>query len=170
MTVTLHSVRSGVSPHADLQPQMAGLFAGMFPAYSEGSSEVRQMIEDMVGVFNDREATDEERHAATDTLVEILFRQEKGFGIDLESAADICGPESTTIERTMDDEETVFSENLKHLMSSHKVTQAQLAEKTGVGQPAISMMLRRKCRPQRSTVEKFAKALGVEAKEVWPTK
>jgi len=39
------------------------------------------------------------------------------------------------------------------------LTQAALAERIGVGQPAISMMLSRKCRPQRHTIEKLAAAL-----------
>jgi len=43
-----------------------------------------------------------------------------------------------------------------------------LAEKIGVGQPAISMMLQRQCRPQKRTVMRIAEALGVSAEELWP--
>lgn len=48
------------------------------------------------------------------------------------------------------------------------MTQDQLAEKIGVGQPAISMMLKRQCRPQKRTVQRLAEALGVAAEELWP--
>jgi transcriptional regulator with XRE-family HTH domain len=47
------------------------------------------------------------------------------------------------------------------------MTQEQLAAAIGVGQPAISMMLNRNCRPQARTVKKLADALGVEIEELW---
>jgi transcriptional regulator with XRE-family HTH domain len=49
------------------------------------------------------------------------------------------------------------------------MTQAQLADKLGLGQPAISMMLQRNCRPQKRTVVRLADALGVAPEELWPT-
>jgi len=48
------------------------------------------------------------------------------------------------------------------------MTQEELAEKTGVGQPAISNMLNRQCRPQHRTVRRFADALGISPEELWP--
>jgi transcriptional regulator with XRE-family HTH domain len=53
-------------------------------------------------------------------------------------------------------------------MDKAGLTQEQLAEKIGVGQPAISMMLKRQCRPQKRTVQRLAEALGVAAEELWP--
>jgi transcriptional regulator with XRE-family HTH domain len=53
-------------------------------------------------------------------------------------------------------------------MESNGLTQAELAAKVGVGQPAISMMLNRSCRPQKKTVRRIATALGVTVEELWP--
>ena len=50
----------------------------------------------------------------------------------------------------------------------HIARTLRFAAAIGVGQPAISMVLTRNCRPQRRTVEKIAKALDVSAEEVWP--
>ena len=48
------------------------------------------------------------------------------------------------------------------------MTQEQLAAKIGVGQPAISNMLNRQCRPQRRTVKRLATALDVSPEDLWP--
>jgi lambda repressor-like predicted transcriptional regulator len=37
----------------------------------------------------------------------------------------------------------------------------------GVGQSALSMMLKRQCRPQERTVQRLAEGLGVAAEELW---
>jgi transcriptional regulator with XRE-family HTH domain len=55
-------------------------------------------------------------------------------------------------------------------MKKHGMTQAELAEKTDVNQPAIANMLSRECRPQRRTIAKLAAAFGVEPEELWPFK
>ena len=53
-------------------------------------------------------------------------------------------------------------------MEVSEMTQAQLAGVVGIGQPAISMMLKRQCRPQQRTVQRLAEALGVAAEKLWP--
>ena len=53
-------------------------------------------------------------------------------------------------------------------MKQRSITQEQLAEAIGVGQPAVSMLLSRTCRPRKRTVERIAVALGVEPSELWP--
>jgi transcriptional regulator with XRE-family HTH domain len=53
-------------------------------------------------------------------------------------------------------------------MATRQLTQTELAERVGVGQSAIAMLLRRRCRPQRKTLGKLASALGVELEELWP--
>ena len=45
--------------------------------------------------------------------------------------------------------------------------QIDLANASGVGQPAISMMLSRNCRPQKRTVIRIAAALGISPGELW---
>jgi transcriptional regulator with XRE-family HTH domain len=52
-------------------------------------------------------------------------------------------------------------------MERKNISQAELAKAIGVSQPAISLLLARKCRPQRRTVEKLAEALNVETRELW---
>jgi len=53
-------------------------------------------------------------------------------------------------------------------MARRGMTQEALAAKLGVGQPAISNMLNRQCRPQRRTVLRLAQALGISPEELWP--
>ena len=59
-------------------------------------------------------------------------------------------------------------ERLRTAMHQRGVTQEQLADKIGIGQPAVSMMLQRHCRPQQRTVRRLAEALGVAPEELWP--
>jgi predicted XRE-type DNA-binding protein len=133
--------------------------------------EIQGMIVEMASIANDPEATPEEREAAVSTIAEALFPagDDGPLGVDLEASEslDAEGPEKAVLD-AMDAEETAFSERLTVLLRQKKVTQVQLAELIGVGQPAISMMLARKCRPQRKTVEKVAGALGVAPEELWP--
>ena len=68
----------------------------------------------------------------------------------------------------MDHEEATFAERLREVMKKKAVTQEQLADRIGVGQPAISLMLQRACRPQKRTVFRLAEALGVSPDELWP--
>jgi transcriptional regulator with XRE-family HTH domain len=68
----------------------------------------------------------------------------------------------------MEEEERVFAANLTRLLQEQKMSQAELARRVGVGPSAISMMLSRRCRPQRRTVEKIAQALGVDVRHLWP--
>ena len=68
----------------------------------------------------------------------------------------------------MDRDEAVFAERLADAMQKAGVTQVELAEKVGIGQPAVSMILNRSCRPQRKTVQRFAEALGLNPRDLWP--
>jgi transcriptional regulator with XRE-family HTH domain len=68
----------------------------------------------------------------------------------------------------MDREEETFAARLRARMDERGFTQESLALKLGIGQPAISNMLNRQCRPQRRTVLRLAEALGVPAAELWP--
>src|SRR5205807_6174384 len=64
--------------------------------------------------------------------------------------------------------EAAFAATLARLLAERQLTQAQLAERIGVGQSAISMLLKRRCRPQRRTLGKLAEALGVPVDVLWP--
>jgi DNA-binding XRE family transcriptional regulator len=78
--------------------------------------------------------------------------------------------EHQALRQRLDQEESVFAANLARLLGERQLTQAELARRVGVGQPAISMMLARKCRPHWRTVGKIAAALGVTVEELWPGK
>jgi DNA-binding XRE family transcriptional regulator len=53
-------------------------------------------------------------------------------------------------------------------MAERQSTQAQLAHQIGVGQSAIAMLLKRRCRPQRPTLGKYAQTLSAPVEELWP--
>jgi lambda repressor-like predicted transcriptional regulator len=120
------------------------------------------------------ELDEEARFATTALLAEILFPNvdDKGYpGLDLveaEALAPSVDPASKRILASMDDQEAVFADRVRELMEVQGLSQAELAAKVGIGQPAVSMMLSRACRPQRKTVERFAQALGVRAEALWP--
>ncbi len=107
------------------------------------------------------------------TIAEALFpcRINGAPGIDLEEEAERLSSHDGTkqVLQTMDQEEAVFADRVAALMKAKGLTQAELAAAIEVGQPAVAMMLARKSRPQRRTVERIAKALGVTPEEIWPT-
>ncbi len=114
------------------------------------------------------------RTATLALLAEILFpnADDKGLpGLDLEEAEEIAkeiSPEAKEVLARMDQEEATLAERLRGFMEKKGITQEKLAEKIGVGQPAISMMLQRNCRPQKRTLRRLAEALGVAPEELWP--
>jgi lambda repressor-like predicted transcriptional regulator len=147
------------------------MFATYLGTFRECSDEIQAMIVEMASIANDPEATPEEREAAVATIAEALFPDgdDGTLGIDLEASEslDSEGPEKSVLD-ALNAEEATFGERLAALLRDKQVTQVQLAELIGVGQPAISMMLAPRCRPQRRTVEKIAEALGVDPEELWP--
>jgi len=167
MTATGHSVSLRGPVHADFVHPLVKLFAGMFPAYRHGAAKVKRIIEDMVAIVNDPKSSDDETHAALDTLVEVLFPEPASSGFDLEDSSDFCELDAT-LEASMQREEHTFASNLKAALSKQGLSQKDLAKKVGVGQSAISMMIARNCRPQRRTVRRIAEALDLEPGDLWP--
>lgn len=68
----------------------------------------------------------------------------------------------------MAQEETAFVSKVSRLLAEKQLTQAELAKMVGVSQPAISMILSRRCRPHPRTIGKIAAALDVKVEELWP--
>jgi len=139
-------------------------------AFMECSDEIQHGVLEMAQILNDSNADEDQKAAAAETLIEALYPKYHGEELGMDSAAYEtwqCENEPD-LEKAMDEEEATFSENLARLMEARGVTQDRLANTAGVGQSAISMMLARNCRPQRRTVEKMAKALGVKPDELWP--
>jgi predicted XRE-type DNA-binding protein len=141
-------------------------------AYLDASDEVREVIDAMARIIADNDADAEDRESALDTLTDALFPQmhEGELGIDLSVVKmrprDETDP--TAIEARMADEEATFATRLASLMEKNNVSQEELAERIGVGQPAVSMMLARDCRPQRRTIKKVAEAFNVPPTDLWP--
>jgi transcriptional regulator with XRE-family HTH domain len=109
-------------------------------------------------------ALDDEIEAALETLREGLYPTEP---VDLEIDRE-QEPNEEAASKQMDLEEETFANRLDHYMKTKRISQVELATAIGVGQPAISMMLSRNCRPQRRTVERLARALEVPPNDLWP--
>lgn len=145
-------------------------FALMHSAYLECSDAVRTVISDMCRVYTAKDATEDEREAALSTIIEALFPKSRNgaLGISLDDWARDAPLEVKVVLKEMDREEASFAERVNRLLDMKGMTQGDLAVAIGVGQPAISMLLKRECRPQRRTVQKIAEALKVSPEEIWP--
>ena len=107
----------------------------------------------MLEILNDPNTDEDDRDMTLITLADALFPDHRDgkLGGDLEESEKLeagCSEEMRTALEEMDREEETFAVRLRKAMDSHGLTQEQLAAKTGVGQPAISNMLNRQCRPQ----------------------
>ena len=148
-------------------------FARMFRAYMECSDELQQSAVAMINAIVDPESDEDDRVLAQMTLADILFpNPHNGLqGTDLVECEAIGAEdeEETRAElERMDRQEATFAERLRAEMKAKDITQVELAEKIGVGQSAIAMMLARECRPQRRTIRRLANALGVSCESLWP--
>lgn len=124
-------------------------------------------VSDMMAIYRDEQATEDERQRAVDTIVEVLFPNFGANALDQYNSAR-HSPAARATAATMADEEKSFSDRVQKEMTRQGVTQEQLADVVGVGQSAISNILMRNCRPQRRTVVKIAEALQVSAEYLWP--
>ena len=145
------------------------MFAEVYQAFAECSGEIQAAIKDMVEIVNDSEATDDEQYSALATIAEALFpsHHNGSLGIDLRDAEDGAPENVLSVLENMDNEEESFAQRIEAILNDREMTQTDLAAASGVGQPAISMMLSRQCRPQRRTVEKIANALAIAPEELW---
>ena len=142
------------------------LIAQVIRAYRECSDEVQGDIDELLETILDPSVATDEREFAMSAIAEALFPS-GDIGVDLEQDEPESAEENA-IAQAMDEEEAKFAARVMDLMQSREMKQGDLAAASGVGQSAISMMLARKCRPQRRTVEKLAKALNVAPEELWP--
>lgn len=140
------------------------VFARLLHTYLALGVEDQEGIATMAAIAVDPESDDDDAQAALNTLRESLSSSAKW--VDLSSETDLNDAEWQTA-REMDVEEATFAERLKACMAARSMSQVQLARASDVGQPAISMMLARNCRPQRRTIEKLSRALGVAPDELW---
>ena len=90
------------------------------------------------------------------------------LGVDLEEC-EACAPSGIKeMLGEMNEQEATFAGRVNAALAAKNMTQGDLASAIGVGQPAVSMMLSRKCRPQRRTIHKIAEALDLTPSELWP--
>jgi len=142
-------------------------------AYLECSDKIQSGIREMLDVLNDPETDEDEREMTLFTLADALFPNPHNgkLGMDLEESERMGAGYSQEARHAIDEmdrEEESFAERLQDAMNKQGLTQAELAEKVGIQQPAISNMLLRQCRPQRRTVARFAEALGLLPDDLWP--
>lgn len=133
--------------------------------------ELRRMVEGMLDIIENPDSVHNDRKRACGTIRDILAAHDEGqFAINLaaheynEAANDSAADHRAT---HLDSQEAAFAEKLRDLMRARAMTQAELASRVGCSQPAISQMLKRQCRPQKTTILKLASALGVDARHLW---
>jgi transcriptional regulator with XRE-family HTH domain len=143
-------------------------------ALTECSDQLRTNSDRLMAIIDDPESLPGDKGRAWHTLLDqlrLLPDTEDRYGMDLaqsESGAAERFPALQYEVEKMDSQESQFADRLRRLMKDKHITQKQLAERVECTQPAISQMLNRKCRPQRSTLEKIAMALQVDIRELWP--
>jgi DNA-binding XRE family transcriptional regulator len=142
-------------------------------AYLECSDEIQAGIREMLDILNDPETDEDDRDMTLITLADALFPNlhEGKLGMDLEESEKLgagYSEEMRSVVEELDQEEATFATRLRDAMAKCEMTQEDLAQKIDVGQPAISNMLKRQCRPQRRTVRRIAEALGVTPEDLWP--
>ena len=127
----------------------------------------------MLKILGDPNTDEDDRDSTLITLADALFShsREDNLGVDLEEAGKRDFEDSDASRNAveeMDREEAAFAARLRQVMQQRGVTQEELAAKVGIGQPAVSNMLSRQCRPQRRTVIRLASALNVAPNALWP--
>lgn len=142
-------------------------FAMFLHAYRECSPAIREVVDEMTEILVDAEATEDDRLMATTTIIEAIFPD---LSVDMmeDFSNGMQSSSAVNVRVELDAEEATFAERLRAIMEAKNVSQEQLALLTGVGQPAISNMLKRQCRPQRRTIVRLAQALDVAESELWP--
>jgi len=147
--------------------------APLLQAFMECSNALQIHARKLTAILVDPNTDDDDRELAAMTLADVLFPNfhEGELGSDLkecEAQGAQHSPETCDVLKRMDSEEATFAERLRAVMDDRGITQVQLADKIGVGQSAIAMMLQRECRPQRRTVVRMAEALRVQPEDLWP--
>lgn len=162
------STKQDRSPGRDANGVPAAL--EVLPAYLEKSPMVQAVIRDLLNIARNEKLPPEERKWAEAAIQEALFRSsapgQRGAVVSREEREQLPGLKEAR--QRMEEEERFFAANLARLLQEQKMSQAELARRVGVGPSAVSMMLSRRCRPQRRTVEKIAQALGVDVRQLWP--
>jgi len=153
-----------VSVMIDTQLQ---LFLQVQSALQQCDSEIQEVVAEMIAIYTSEDATKEEKTAAMYTIRDAIFPSLAEDLRDLERPQ-LKSLAAQKLQAEFEVQNCTFADNLRSAMSKNQMTQEELAKKTGVSQPAISLMLNRESRPQQKTVGRFAEALGIDPSELWP--
>jgi predicted XRE-type DNA-binding protein len=155
------------NPTSKLFTENVRIYLQIRSAYDQCDDDIKEVIDEMVGIASSESATDDERESATVTIVEALFPD---LAVDiLESCERVRkSPNNKLRSLEMAEEERVFAERVQSRMEQLQMTQEKLAEAIGISQPAVSNLLNRQCRPQRRTVLRIANAMEIDPEELWP--
>jgi transcriptional regulator with XRE-family HTH domain len=155
-----------------LPPKERGRFVA---ALVECSDELREVVLRMLSIIENPQSTPSERKRAIFTIADALFlnpdENDGEYGIDLGASEPFAAAEYPNVAhevQKMDGQEATFADRLGELMTAKRLSQQELAGRVGCSQPAVSLMLSRKCRPQKKTILKLAEALDVDPRELWP--
>lgn len=156
----------------EIPKEQLAVGAAFLRAFMECDDEIQKHVVQLAKLAGSPEATDREKTMALYSIAEALrpVMHNGHLGISVDEADQIAvedRPDGAAALARLQNQKKEFSERLAALMERKNISQAELAKAIGVSQPAISLLLARKCRPQRRTVEKLAEALNVETRELW---
>ncbi|SIN69394.1 Helix-turn-helix [Singulisphaera sp. GP187] len=143
-------------------------FADCLAAFQACDAETRADIEELIAYARDPDVDELERESLFATIAQALFPMSEVVSSASRDFGSPLSQEEAAACAELDAEEATFASRLSAAMNEKKMTQSALATAIGVGQPAVSMMLSRGCRPQRRTVKKIAEALSIPASDLWP--
>lgn len=149
--------------------------------YLECSDSVQSVVRSMFAVLEHDQTTEEDRQRAITTIADALFLNplegHGPYGMDLATIERESAERHEQVERRavvsnrldqLDSQEATFAQRLRQTLEVKNITQDELAERIGCTQSAVSKMLSRNARPQRKTIIKMARALNIEATDLWP--
>lgn len=142
--------------------------AEILQAFFRLDAKAQEAVREQVDRLGNPRTPDAERARLEGTLATLLGAEEGAGAGRTVSRAERLTPAHRELLARMEQEEAAFAATLARLMAERQLTQAELAGRIGVGQSAIAMLLKRRCRPQRRTIGKLAEALGVPVEELWP--
>ena len=144
------------------------------PTELQDSEHFRRTVLSMLEIIEAEETSCADRKRASRTIRSALLQYDQSkepfsFQLNQFEVREASRDRSVDYSASeLDTQEAKFADRLKELMKAKAITQLQLASRIGCSQPAVSQMLNRQCRPQRSTILNLAAALDVEPHELWP--
>lgn len=146
----------------------------LWASLAECSDAIQQVVISMLRVLKNPGTSPQERQRALMMIADALSlgpgevndcNQEL---LELEAGATQPSPSSVHKVENFVSQEAEFATRLRDLMGAKHLSQTELAKRIGCSQAAISLMLHRRCRPQKKTLLKLAEALNVRVQQLWP--